>query len=142
MLTDANEFADGQTIRVDLCIVGTGPAGSTLARHFIDRRRKVCVLESGSFERDEATQALYEGQVVGRPYFPAHSLSKPALRRLLELLGGILPASRPKRLPEAALGTPQRLALRLRNARSLLRSRRGDAALAVGEIRRRELARR
>ena len=49
--------------------MGGGPAGITLAREFIGSARKVCVLESGGFDLDLATQALTKGQNVGFQYY-------------------------------------------------------------------------
>ena len=50
----------------DICIVGTGPAGSTLARELSHSGQRVTVLESGGLERDDATDGLNEVENVGR----------------------------------------------------------------------------
>lgn len=49
----------------DLCIVGAGPAGLTIAAEFANTRWKVCVLESGGLRSERASQALSEGESVG-----------------------------------------------------------------------------
>lgn len=54
-----------RTITADLCIIGAGAAGITLARAFIGSGIQVCVLESGGLEHEDATQALYEGDDAG-----------------------------------------------------------------------------
>jgi choline dehydrogenase-like flavoprotein len=52
-------------IRCDICIVGAGAAGITLALALADSGLNVHVLESGAFESDDATQALYDGESAG-----------------------------------------------------------------------------
>lgn len=53
---------------VDLCIIGGGAAGITLARAFIGTRHRVLLLESGGETGDLRTQGLYDTPVVGTPY--------------------------------------------------------------------------
>jgi choline dehydrogenase-like flavoprotein len=69
MLIDARSATPGAVIQAELCIVGAGAAGITLAREFIGSSVNVCVLESGDLEFDWQTQSLYEGANVGLPYF-------------------------------------------------------------------------
>jgi len=49
-------------IHCDICIVGAGAAGITLALALADSGLDVHVLESGDLEYDDATQALYGGE--------------------------------------------------------------------------------
>jgi choline dehydrogenase-like flavoprotein len=72
MFVDARTIPDGSVIEADVCIVGAGAAGITLAREFRAKRLRVALLESGWFTPDEATQALYAGEVREVPYFPLH----------------------------------------------------------------------
>src|SRR5215470_1587204 len=69
MFLDLRQVPDGTTLEADLCIVGAGAAGITIARQFIGRPIAILVIESGGLEFDEATQSLYRGAIVGRPYF-------------------------------------------------------------------------
>ena len=69
MFLDLRQIPDGTALEADLCIVGAGAAGITIARQFIGRPITVTVVESGGLEPDEATQALYQGAIVGQPYF-------------------------------------------------------------------------
>ncbi|HUL04918.1 MAG TPA: GMC family oxidoreductase [Candidatus Acidoferrum sp.] len=69
MFLDLRQVPDGTTLQADLCIIGAGAAGITIARQFIGRPIAVLVVESGDLEPDEATQSLYKGSIVGRPYF-------------------------------------------------------------------------
>ncbi|HYM82219.1 MAG TPA: GMC family oxidoreductase [Candidatus Limnocylindria bacterium] len=70
MRVDASSIPSGSRLEFDLCIVGSGAAGITLARRFASTSIKVVVLESGLDEYDPRTQALAEGEIVGLPYFP------------------------------------------------------------------------
>jgi choline dehydrogenase-like flavoprotein len=70
MLIDARSLPDGQVIETDVCIVGAGAAGITLAREFVGQGFRVSIMESGGLEFDEASQSLCEGENVGLPYFP------------------------------------------------------------------------
>jgi choline dehydrogenase-like flavoprotein len=68
--TDARSLADGTSIDADLCIVGAGAAGISIALAFIGAGRRVVLLEGGGFDREEALQARYRGEISGLPYFP------------------------------------------------------------------------
>ena len=52
----------------DICVIGAGAAGITLARAFIGTNTRVVVLESGGEEFEADTQDLYVGESVGLPY--------------------------------------------------------------------------
>src|SRR5204862_7347028 len=69
MLLDLRQIPDGTALDADLCIVGAGAAGITIARQFVGRAVGVLVVESGSLELDEETQSLYQGAIIGQPYF-------------------------------------------------------------------------
>ncbi|WP_017653576.1 GMC oxidoreductase [Fortiea contorta] len=64
MLIDALNLSSDQIVETDVCIVGAGPAGLTLAREFADTDLQVCLLESGGIDFDKNTQALSEGESV------------------------------------------------------------------------------
>lgn len=51
----------------DLCIVGSGPAGSTIAREMSGTGLRVTLLESGGFSRDPEADALNAVDNVGYP---------------------------------------------------------------------------
>lgn len=70
MVIDGRSVPSGHVVDTDVCIVGAGAAGITLAKEFINAPFRVCVLESGGFEYDAATQSLYAGDTAGQPYFP------------------------------------------------------------------------
>jgi choline dehydrogenase-like flavoprotein len=72
MLIDAHELSSEQVISVDICIVGSGPAGITLAREFLGQRQQVCLLESGGVELNPQVQALSQAETTGDPYLAPH----------------------------------------------------------------------
>jgi len=54
----------------DLCVVGSGPAGVTLARRAAANGLSVALLEAGGDVLTVESQEVYEGEVVGQDYFP------------------------------------------------------------------------
>jgi len=73
MIIDSNSHNLSSGIESDICIIGAGAAGISIAREFIGSNVQVTLLESGGFEFDQATQALYEGENTGRDYFPLNT---------------------------------------------------------------------
>lgn len=61
MMIDARQIPSGETIETEVCIVGAGPAGISLARELIGQGFRVSLLETGGIEPDEAIQSLAEG---------------------------------------------------------------------------------
>src|SRR5579871_753118 len=59
-ILDSNQMEDGSLIQADLCVVGTGPAGLSIAGQLAGTNLKVVLLESGGWEEEPETQALYE----------------------------------------------------------------------------------
>jgi choline dehydrogenase-like flavoprotein len=70
MIVDARSVPQNQVVETDICIVGAGTAGITLARELIGKNFRVCLLESGGEKPDRDTLALSWGHNVGHPYFP------------------------------------------------------------------------
>ena len=69
MFVDARSVPPGTVIETEVCIVGAGAAGITLAREFINSGFRVALLESGDFDFKDKTQDLYGGANIGRRYF-------------------------------------------------------------------------
>ena len=63
---DAREFKPETKFDFDLCIVGAGAAGITIAREFLNTNIRVCLLESGGLRFDTAVNRLSEIDDVGR----------------------------------------------------------------------------
>lgn len=70
MHIDARTLPNGSVLEGDLCIVGAGAAGISIALEWIGSRRKVLLLEGGGLEYEAAMQDLYRGESVGLPYYP------------------------------------------------------------------------
>lgn len=68
MFVDARNLPEGQTLDAEVCILGAGAAGISMALAFRDQGFRVTVIESGGFELEENTQALYEGVIEGHAY--------------------------------------------------------------------------
>jgi choline dehydrogenase-like flavoprotein len=66
-IQDLRTIPADATLRADVCIVGSGPAGATLARELADGPSKVVVLESGGLERDPEVDRLNEIESTGWP---------------------------------------------------------------------------
>jgi len=69
MFVDARDIDGRITIDADICIIGAGAAGLTIACQFAHSETRACLLESGDLDFNWRTQALYEGRNVGLKYF-------------------------------------------------------------------------
>ena len=63
--SDLREFEDNSVIETDLCIIGSGPAGLSIAKEFIGTNVQVWIVESGGLGEEPQTQALYDIENVG-----------------------------------------------------------------------------
>jgi len=71
MLADAASGQCGAFGRVfDVCVVGSGFAGITLARSLAARGLDVALMEAGELDYSEKCQRFYEGEVVGLSSYP------------------------------------------------------------------------
>lgn len=70
MIRDLNDVPDDGVIESDVCIIGAGAAGITLAHALSPRGLDITLLEAGSLDFDPASQNLYKGRSLGRPYSP------------------------------------------------------------------------
>jgi hypothetical protein len=68
MLIDGRSLPRDQVLDTDLCIIGAGAAGITLALAFADRPIDVCLLEAGGFDFDAEVQELCRVETVGVRY--------------------------------------------------------------------------
>lgn len=68
---DSSVFAGSDALpdflQCDICIIGTGPAGATIAQELSNTPLRITLLESGGTERQEETDALNEIESVGWP---------------------------------------------------------------------------
>ena len=57
----------------DICIVGAGAAGITLAVESARKGRKVLLLEGGGAVREDSSQAIYDSEIAGLPHRGIHT---------------------------------------------------------------------
>jgi choline dehydrogenase-like flavoprotein len=72
LIEDFNGFDDGASVVGDICIVGAGAAGITIATEFLGTRYKIVVLEGGGLDPEADSQRLFESEVVGLPHTSIH----------------------------------------------------------------------
>lgn len=83
MLLDSRDLASNQTLQGDVCIVGAGAAGITLARELSGSGHAVVLLEGGGETYEQESQALYAGSESGPLIGPeAQYLTASRLRYL------------------------------------------------------------
>ena len=64
MIQDADAIVRGAFLRANICIVGGGPAGITLALELAQTGKSILLIESGDLAPSEEAQALNVGEVV------------------------------------------------------------------------------
>jgi len=69
MHIDFNGSGNTLPAMVDFCVVGSGPAGMTVALELERAGRSVLLLEGGGLEHSQESQDIYKGDVIGDPYF-------------------------------------------------------------------------
>jgi choline dehydrogenase-like flavoprotein len=67
MIEDLNAGEQDLRLKVDVCIVGAGAAGITIARQLGRRGLSVCLAEGGGAEYEDRSQALFTGVETGIP---------------------------------------------------------------------------
>jgi choline dehydrogenase-like flavoprotein len=71
MIEDFREYPENASIHADICIIGAGAAGITIANELANSSLQVCVVESGGFEYEFDTQDLYQVENIGIARYPA-----------------------------------------------------------------------
>jgi len=80
---------DSDSDVADLCIVGAGAAGLTLAAAFIGAGRRVVLLEAGGEKQTATSQAIYEGELTDPTIHPyLHHFRVRALGGASRIWGG------------------------------------------------------
>ena len=69
MVTDGNKIENNRVENVDICIIGAGAAGITIAKEFKGTNKTVALVESGGFEPNYEVQKLYEGKCEHKGIF-------------------------------------------------------------------------
>lgn len=64
MIGNAGSIVHGAIIEADVCIIGGGAAGISVALELLNTGLRIVLLEAGGEEEDRHDQALYEGEVA------------------------------------------------------------------------------
>jgi choline dehydrogenase-like flavoprotein len=75
VLIDARSLPADERVEADICIVGAGPAGLTVALELLGSGLRVCLLESGGRDPEPDDHDLLGGESVGYPYFDLHHVA-------------------------------------------------------------------
>ena len=68
MIEDLREFQHDTTVTADVCLIGAGAAGITIANELAGSALRVCLLEGGGMRYEYLeSQALYRGDSIGIP---------------------------------------------------------------------------
>ena len=73
MLINLPDLDTEQTLICDVCIVGAGVAGQTLAMNLVSKGLDVLLCESGKRDFDADIQSLAEGRNIGETYYDLHT---------------------------------------------------------------------
>jgi choline dehydrogenase-like flavoprotein len=68
MIRDLRISHETHDIEADVCVIGAGAAGITLALALTETPLEICVLESGGQRPDPATRGLLTAESIGLPY--------------------------------------------------------------------------
>lgn len=69
MIIDLSEIEDQTSLQAQVCIIGAGVAGQTVASRLAELNIDVLLLESGGRDFQPKTQTLAEGKSVGETYY-------------------------------------------------------------------------
>jgi hypothetical protein len=70
MLTDLEQVRDDIVRESEICVIGAGAAGLTIARRLLAKGHGLILLESGGRDYEAATAGLNAGENVGEDYYP------------------------------------------------------------------------
>lgn len=79
MIVAAGRIPPGGMADRDVCIIGAGAAGITLALELESTSRRIALIEAGGPAYDAANQRLFEGETVGDRYPPLRDTRLAAL---------------------------------------------------------------
>jgi len=88
MIIDARQLAQGASLDCDLCIVGAGAAGITLALQLGTSRFTICVIESGGLDYDSIPHSMLVGESEDSGYPPLHTVRIAGLGGSTQIWGG------------------------------------------------------
>ncbi|MEJ1221445.1 GMC family oxidoreductase [Sediminicola sp. 1XM1-17] len=73
MHIDARELEANTLIEGDICIIGAGTAGISMALDLMHSSHKIILLEGGGFKYEDEIQDAYAGNTSGQRYYPLKS---------------------------------------------------------------------
>ena len=73
MFKDLKDISFNSPPEYDICIVGSGPAGVSLAKTLLNTNYKISILESGGLEPEDEYQELNEGENSGPSFLSLYS---------------------------------------------------------------------
>lgn len=85
----------GATLQTDICVIGGGAAGLTLARSLSRQGLDVLLLEGGGLKETRRSQAIYRGESVGQKYFKLHRARRRHLGGSTNCWAGLCTPLRP-----------------------------------------------
>lgn len=89
MIQQAAQWPSGESLEADVCIVGAGAAGISMALALADGGRTVVLLEAGGEQEDAAVQDHYAGTVADeRLHSPPHRYRQRRLGGTTTIWGG------------------------------------------------------
>jgi len=72
LIIDFNDCADGQAFDADVCIIGSGAAGLTLANELDGHACSILMLEGGGQGHEADSHSLFDATVLGPPHGGIH----------------------------------------------------------------------
>ena len=72
MLLSLDELEAGGETAAEICVIGAGAAGQTVAKALADQGHDVLIVESGGVDFDAAIQELNHADNIGLPYYDLH----------------------------------------------------------------------
>ena len=73
MFKDLKDISTGSTLTYEICIIGTGPAGISVAKNLLDTGRRIVMLESGGMLPEPKYQQLNKGENSGPSFLSLDS---------------------------------------------------------------------
>jgi choline dehydrogenase-like flavoprotein len=73
LIIDFNDCVDGQAFDADVCIIGSGAAGLTLANELDGHAWSILMLEGGGHEHEADSHSLFDAVVLGPPHRGIHA---------------------------------------------------------------------
>ncbi|RZT84452.1 choline dehydrogenase-like flavoprotein [Pseudonocardia sediminis] len=88
MIIDARRALPGSSFDAEVCVIGSGPAGATVAAELADRGLRVIVLEGGGTGRDRTADDTYRGVAGEGAHDPVEAVRQKRLGGTSAVWGG------------------------------------------------------